>query len=68
MFELHRKSKVLERLEVDPSKRTAIDLAGIVPLHSTKEGPLETSRAAPPTAHGSASDGFVDAPDVPPLI
>lgn len=71
MFLLHRKNKYPERLEVDPSKCTAIDLANIVPRQSTKAGPLETSRAAPPTTtthHSSSSEGFVDDPDVPPLI
>ncbi|XP_039978980.1 protein tilB homolog [Xiphias gladius] len=65
-----RKNNFPERLEVDPSKHTALDLANIVPRQSTKEGPLEPSRTAPPaaTVHSSFSDGFVDDPDVPPLI
>uniref|UniRef100_A0A8P4KP82 Leucine-rich repeat-containing protein 6 n=1 Tax=Dicentrarchus labrax TaxID=13489 RepID=A0A8P4KP82_DICLA len=65
-----RRNTVPERLEVDPSKRTTIDLANIVPHRSTKEGPLETSRVAPPSTagHSSFSEGFVDDPDVPPLI
>ncbi|XP_076602185.1 dynein axonemal assembly factor 11 [Chaetodon auriga] len=62
-----RKDLVPERLEVDASKHTAVDLANIVPRRSTEEGPLETSGAAPPTTC-SSSDGFVDDPDVPPLI
>ncbi len=70
MFLLYRKNNVPQRLEVDPSKHTAIDLANIVTHQSTKEGPLETSRMAPPTTtgHSSSSGGFVDDPDVPPLI
>ncbi|KAF7653916.1 hypothetical protein LDENG_00077110 [Lucifuga dentata] len=59
-----------ERLEVDPSKHVAVNVADIIPRQRTKEGPLETSRMAPPTATGhiSFSAGFVDNPDVPPLI
>ncbi|XP_044075738.1 dynein axonemal assembly factor 11 isoform X2 [Siniperca chuatsi] len=65
-----RKDNVPQRLEVDPSRHTAIDLANIVPRQSAKEGPLEMSRMAPPaaTGHSSFSEGFVDNPDVPPLI
>ncbi|XP_074506085.1 dynein axonemal assembly factor 11 isoform X1 [Sebastes fasciatus] len=66
-----RRNAVPERLEVDPSKHTALDFAHIVPRHSTKEGPLEPSRMQrPPTAAGrsSFSDGFVDDSDVPPLV
>ncbi|XP_067462918.1 dynein axonemal assembly factor 11 isoform X2 [Thunnus thynnus] len=62
-----RKNTVPERLEVDPSKHTAVDLANIVSRQSAKEGPLETSRVSP-TTHSSCSEGFVDDPDVPPLI
>ncbi|XP_049454488.1 dynein axonemal assembly factor 11 isoform X2 [Epinephelus fuscoguttatus] len=61
-----RRNSVPERLEVDPSKHTAIDLANIVPRRDAKEGPLETSRLAPPAK--TFSDGFVDDPDVPPLV
>ncbi|KAM7379821.1 hypothetical protein PAMP_005343 [Pampus punctatissimus] len=61
-----RKTNVPERLEVDPSKHTAIDLANIVPRQNTREGPLETSRITQTSS--SVSDGFVDDPDVPPLI
>eukprot|EP00064_Thunnus_orientalis_P024346 superscaffoldBa00010287_g24634 len=65
-----KKNTVPERLEVDPSKHTAIDLANIVSRQSAKEGPLETSRVSPTTSttHSSCSEGFVDDPDVPPLI
>ncbi|XP_071348124.1 dynein axonemal assembly factor 11 isoform X2 [Trachinotus anak] len=65
-----RKNDVPERLEVDPSRHTALDLVNIVPRQSTKEGPLETSRMAPAASsgHSSSSDRFVDDPDVPPLI
>ncbi|XP_068582163.1 dynein axonemal assembly factor 11 isoform X2 [Cebidichthys violaceus] len=60
-----------ERLEVDPGERAAVDFANIVRRQSSEEGPPELSRTtAPPTAagHRSFSDGFVDDPDVPPLI
>lgn len=69
-FSPNRKNNVPERLEVDPSKNTTLDLANIVPRQSTREGPLETSRTTPPAATGrsSFSEGFVDDPDVPPLI
>ncbi|XP_033181547.1 dynein axonemal assembly factor 11 isoform X2 [Mastacembelus armatus] len=65
-----RKNDVPERLEVDPSKHTGLDLANIVPRPSAKAGPLETPRTGPPAATGdcSFSEGFVDDPDVPPLI
>ncbi|KAM4604710.1 dynein axonemal assembly factor 11 [Polymixia lowei] len=66
-----RRSNDLERLEVDPSKHTTVDLANIVPRDgSAEEGPLETSRTQQPTAieHSSFSEGFMDDPDVPPLI
>ncbi|KAM9349505.1 dynein axonemal assembly factor 11 [Symphorus nematophorus] len=66
-----RKGAVPERLEVDPGKHRAVDLTNIVPRRSAKQGPLETSRAAPPTTmplHSSSSEGFVDDPDVPPLV
>lgn len=65
---LNRKNNVPERLEVDPSKRTAVDLANIVPRQIAKEGPMETSRLDPPAAEDHFSEGFVDDPDVPPLI
>lgn len=69
-FLLHRKNNVPERLEVDPSKHSAIDLANIVQRQSAKEeGPLETCRISPTnTSNSSCSEGFVDDPDVPPLI
>ncbi|XP_027145643.1 dynein axonemal assembly factor 11 isoform X1 [Larimichthys crocea] len=66
-----RNKNVPERLEVDPSKHTTIDLANIVPRQrSSAEGPLETSRVDPPTTtgHSRTSEEFVDDPDVPPLI
>ncbi|XP_022617465.1 protein tilB homolog [Seriola dumerili] len=65
-----RRNNLPERLEVDHSKHMALDLANIVPRQSTNEGPLEASRTAPPASsgHGSSSEGFVDDPDVPPLI
>nr|XP_020473367.1 protein tilB homolog isoform X2 [Monopterus albus]XP_020473368.1 protein tilB homolog isoform X2 [Monopterus albus]XP_020473369.1 protein tilB homolog isoform X2 [Monopterus albus] len=65
-----RNKNAPERLEVDPSKHTAIDLTKIVPHQSAKAGPLEVSRMAPPTpaGHSGSSAGFVDDPDVPPLM
>ncbi|KAM6989448.1 dynein axonemal assembly factor 11 isoform 2-T2 [Tautogolabrus adspersus] len=66
-----RDNSAPQRLEVDPSKSTAIDLANIVTKHpSTRQGPLETSRTDPPPTSGpsSSSEGFVDDSDVPPLI
>ncbi|CAI5676761.1 dynein axonemal assembly factor 11 isoform X1 [Oreochromis niloticus] len=54
-----RKNNVPERLEVDPSKRTAVDLANIVPRQSAKEGPMEASRPAPPPAEDHFSEGWI---------
>lgn len=51
---------------MDPSRRTAVDLSAIVPRQKPTEGPLELSRVAPPTS--STPEGFVDDPDVPPLV
>ncbi|XP_029971908.1 dynein axonemal assembly factor 11 [Salarias fasciatus] len=53
-----RKAGVPERLEVDPSKRTAVDLAGIVWRQRASENPPEA--AAP------LSEGFQDHPDEDP--
>lgn len=64
--------KLPERLEVDPSKHSAVDLANIVQCPRVKAGPLEA--LAPPTycttapGHDRLSEEFVDDPDVPPLI
>lgn len=64
--------KLPERLEVDPSKHSAVDLANIVQRPGVKVGPLEA--LAPPTysttvpRHDRLSEDFVDDPDVPPLI
>ncbi|KAF1383199.1 hypothetical protein PFLUV_G00128840 [Perca fluviatilis] len=65
-----RRAGVPERLEVDPSRRTVLDLADIVPRRSANKGPLEASRMAPPPPpdHSRFSHGFVDDPDVPPLV
>ncbi|XP_058483365.1 dynein axonemal assembly factor 11 isoform X1 [Solea solea] len=65
-----RRNKVLERLEVNPSKHWALALGSIVPHQETTEGPLEASRSAAPTAAGrdTSSEEFVDDPDVPPLV
>lgn len=60
---------------MDPSKRSMLDLATIVPRRKTSEGPLEMSRLAlprlaPPTTSTTSitSEEFVDELDVPPLI
>lgn len=64
--------KLPERLEVDPSRCSAVDLANIVQRPGVKAGPLEAP--APPTytptapRHLRLSEDFVDDPDVPPLI
>ncbi|XP_047223436.1 dynein axonemal assembly factor 11 isoform X3 [Girardinichthys multiradiatus] len=58
-----RNKKIPERLEVDPSKRTSVDIANIV--RSTGEGPLENARTSHPE---DLPDGFLDDPEVPPLI
>ncbi|KAM3866120.1 dynein axonemal assembly factor 11 [Diretmus argenteus] len=67
-----RERNVPERLEVDPSKHTAaVDLANIVPWHISEDGPPPGPPRTPPPAttdHSSFSEGFVDDPDVPPLI
>lgn len=63
-----RNNPVPQRLEVDPAASRTVDLANIIPKHqSAKHGPLETTVTAPPPTSGS-SVGFVDDPDVPPLI
>lgn len=64
--------KLPERLEVDPSRSSVVDLANIVQRPGVKAGPLEAP--APPTytttvpCHHRLSEDFVDDPDVPPLI
>lgn len=64
--------KLPERLEVEPSKHSIVDLANIVQHPAVKAGPLEA--LAPPTysttspLHDRLSEDFVDDPDVPPLI
>ncbi|XP_056149906.1 dynein axonemal assembly factor 11 [Lampris incognitus] len=66
-----RKGSGCERLEVDPSKHTAIDLANIVQLdRNVKQTPLGIARAQSPTTSEQSrfSEGFVDDPDVPPLL
>ncbi|XP_075993653.1 dynein axonemal assembly factor 11 [Genypterus blacodes] len=62
-----RSSDGVERLEVDPSRHAATDWTNIVPRQSAKEGPLET-RLSSDHAPFSFSEGFVDDPDVPPLM
>ncbi|XP_068423998.1 dynein axonemal assembly factor 11 isoform X2 [Clinocottus analis] len=55
-----RRGVVLGRLQLNPGGLTTVDLAHIVP---------QSAKEAPPTAEGSSSsDGFVDDPDVPPLM
>ena len=68
IFSLNRKNNVPEKLEVDPSKRRSVDIANIVPRDGTREGPLEAPRVGPPAAMDHLSEGFVDDPEVPPLI
>lgn len=56
-------------MEVDPSKRSMVDLTAIVPRRRTNEGPLEMSRVAPPTSTSSSTcEEVVDELEVPPLI
>ncbi|XP_008291387.1 dynein axonemal assembly factor 11 [Stegastes partitus] len=62
------KNNLPERLEVDPSKRTSVDVANIVQRQRTKEGPLEVNWNNPPATTDHFSEDFVDDPDVPPLI
>lgn len=66
----HRTMNGHERLEVDPSKHSGVDLANIVPRRdTTREGPLESWKLLPTmTEHITFSADFVDDPDVPPLI
>ncbi|XP_030016619.1 dynein axonemal assembly factor 11 [Sphaeramia orbicularis] len=54
-----------EKLEVDPSRRTSVDLANIVPRRVANAGPLETQSQ---TSLSGVCGGFEDDPDVPPLI
>lgn len=64
--------KLPEKLEVDPSKHSAVDFANIVQRPGVKAGPLEA--LAPPTnsttnpRRDHMSEDFVDDPDVPPLM
>ncbi|XP_019730469.1 protein tilB homolog [Hippocampus comes] len=69
-----RERSIPERLEVDASG--TVDIANIVTRPRTVEGPLEASGWNPSAAAAAAaarlddepSEGFVDDPDVPPLI
>lgn len=64
-----RRKAVPERLEVDPSRRSAVDFSSIVSSQSTKRASPQTSpETSRVTAHSSFSEGFVDDPDVPPLM
>lgn len=60
--------KLPERLEVDPSKGGAVDLANIVQRPGVKAGPLEALAPPTTTRRDRLSEDFVDDPDVPPLI
>ncbi|CAN9500388.1 unnamed protein product [Ophioblennius macclurei] len=64
--DMKRKGNVPERLEVDPSKRTTIDLANIVSNQKASKNPPEASKMTQDTTH--LPEGFVDDPDIPPLI
>nr|XP_023671375.1 protein tilB homolog isoform X1 [Paramormyrops kingsleyae] len=60
--------KGVQRLEVDPSKHSGIDLANIVPRErSTGDGPLRL-RTTPEAAGACDSEDFEDDPEVPPLM
>ncbi|KAJ8268066.1 hypothetical protein COCON_G00132380 [Conger conger] len=57
-----------EKLEVDPSKRSCVDLANIVPKEKpASQGPLKLQRP-PLTGVNGNSEDFEDDPDVPPLV
>ncbi|XP_038143599.1 protein tilB homolog isoform X2 [Cyprinodon tularosa] len=58
-----RKNKIPERLEVDSSRRTSVDIANIV--QNTRGAPVEGSKTSHPE---DFSEGFLDDPEVPPLI
>ncbi|KAM9844976.1 dynein axonemal assembly factor 11 [Aulostomus maculatus] len=65
-----RNINVPERLEVDPSRRPVVDLTNIVPRQNAEETPVKTSATVQTrsSSHSSISEGFVDDPEVPPLI
>ncbi|KAJ8397385.1 hypothetical protein AAFF_G00439340 [Aldrovandia affinis] len=63
-----RKVTGRERLEVDPSKRSVVDLANIIPREKTiSQSPLKLQRPLPTRVKFSSED-FEDYTDVPPLI
>ncbi|XP_068197215.1 dynein axonemal assembly factor 11 [Antennarius striatus] len=65
-----RKSPGPEWLEVDPGKRSAVDLTDIVRRDGARKDHPRASVVTPPTstAHSGFSEGFVDDPEVPPLL
>lgn len=65
---LYRLISGCQRLEVDPSKSFAVQLANIVPkeVHTT-HGPLQLSWPCQ-TQEKPVSKDFVDDPEVPPLM
>ncbi|XP_047445903.1 dynein axonemal assembly factor 11 [Mugil cephalus] len=62
-----RDDRVPEKLEVDPGKRRTVDFTNIVTHQGSRGRPLETPRPGSPDT-GVLSEGFVDDPDVPPLM
>ncbi|XP_064202959.1 dynein axonemal assembly factor 11 isoform X1 [Anguilla rostrata] len=63
-----RKMTGPERLEVDPSKHSCVDLANIIPREKiVSQGPLKLQRP-PLNKVGCNSEDFEDDPDVPPLV
>ncbi|XP_029109289.1 dynein axonemal assembly factor 11 [Scleropages formosus] len=63
-----RPAKGVEKLEVDPSARSAVDVTNIVSQEKTTPlGPLKPL-LTPATARICDCEGFEDDPDVPPLI
>ncbi|XP_014891621.1 dynein axonemal assembly factor 11 isoform X2 [Poecilia latipinna] len=59
----NRKDKIPERLEVDPSKRKSVDITNIVSERSSGED-LQEKR----DLTAELPEGFMDDPEVPPLI
>uniref|UniRef100_A0A3B3U958 Leucine-rich repeat-containing protein 6 n=1 Tax=Poecilia latipinna TaxID=48699 RepID=A0A3B3U958_9TELE len=62
-FSVSRKDKIPERLEVDPSKRKSVDITNIVSERSSGED-LQEKR----DLTAELPEGFMDDPEVPPLI
>uniref|UniRef100_A0A087X5W7 Leucine-rich repeat-containing protein 6 n=1 Tax=Poecilia formosa TaxID=48698 RepID=A0A087X5W7_POEFO len=59
----NRKDKIPERLEVDPSKRKSVDITNIVSERSSGEDLQEKQDLT-----AELPEGFMDDPEVPPLI